>query len=124
MPAGDGTGPMGMGPRTGRAAGYCSGYSAPGYANPGPGRGGGFYGAGRGAFGRGRGHRHWYHATGLPFWGRGAAQSPAPAAAPYYPTQTMTPDQELAYMKNQAEYLTSSLEDIQKRISELEAKSE
>jgi prefoldin subunit 5 len=36
----------------------------------------------------------------------------------------MTPDQELSYMKNQAEYLTSSLEDIQKRISELENKSE
>ncbi|MCL7454966.1 MAG: DUF5320 domain-containing protein, partial [Anaerolineae bacterium] len=39
MPAGDRTGPRGMGPRTGRAAGYCAGYSAPGWANPGPGRG-------------------------------------------------------------------------------------
>lgn len=26
MPAGDGTGPMGLGPMTGRAAGYCAGY--------------------------------------------------------------------------------------------------
>jgi hypothetical protein len=34
MPAGDGTGPMGMGPFTGRAAGYCAGYSVPGYMNP------------------------------------------------------------------------------------------
>jgi hypothetical protein len=33
MPGGDGTGPGGMGPMTGRAAGYCAGYSVPGYAN-------------------------------------------------------------------------------------------
>jgi len=34
MPWGDGTGPMGMGPMTGRAAGFCAGYGVPGYANP------------------------------------------------------------------------------------------
>ena len=44
MPRGDGTGPQGMGPMTGRAAGYCAGYNAPGYANPIAGRG---FGAGR-----------------------------------------------------------------------------
>ena len=33
MPAGDGTGPMGLGPKTGRAAGYCAGFSSPGYTN-------------------------------------------------------------------------------------------
>lgn len=38
MPGGDGSGPMGWGPRSGRAAGYCSGYERPGYANPIPGR--------------------------------------------------------------------------------------
>ncbi len=43
-------GPMGMGPMTGRGAGFCAGYGAPGYANP-AGYGGG-YGRGRG---RGRG---------------------------------------------------------------------
>jgi uncharacterized protein DUF5320 len=32
MPGGDGTGPMGMGPMTGRAAGYCAGNGAPGFA--------------------------------------------------------------------------------------------
>jgi len=31
MPRGDGTGPMGMGPRTGRGAGYCAGYNIPGF---------------------------------------------------------------------------------------------
>lgn len=38
MPRGDGTGPAGQGPMTGRAAGYCAGYNSPGYANPGWGR--------------------------------------------------------------------------------------
>jgi len=33
MPGGDGTGPRGFGPGTGRKAGYCYGYSMPGYAN-------------------------------------------------------------------------------------------
>jgi hypothetical protein len=39
MPAGDGTGPLGFGPMTGRAVGYCAGYPVPGYMNPIPGRG-------------------------------------------------------------------------------------
>lgn len=67
MPKGDRTGPLGMGPKTGRAAGLCSGNSAPGYANPGPrlglgrkfqaGRKRGF-GRVRGrGFGRGRGFK-------------------------------------------------------------------
>ena len=63
MPAGDGTGPMGMGPMTGRAAGICAGYTVPGYANPMSGRRVGYgmvsrfgrlFGRGRG-WGRGRG---------------------------------------------------------------------
>ena len=38
MPAGNGTGPLGFGPMTGRAAGYCAGYPVPGYLNRTPGR--------------------------------------------------------------------------------------
>ncbi len=34
MPFGNGTGPQGMGPMTGRGAGYCSGFNQPGFANP------------------------------------------------------------------------------------------
>jgi len=41
VPGGDGTGPAGMGPMTGRAAGYCAGYPAPGYLNGVPGGWGG-----------------------------------------------------------------------------------
>ena len=50
MPGGDGTGPAGMGPMTGRAAGYCVGYAVPGFMNPIPGRR--FWGAGYALWGR------------------------------------------------------------------------
>lgn len=33
MPAGNATGPMGLGPMTGRGAGFCAGFGVPGYAN-------------------------------------------------------------------------------------------
>jgi hypothetical protein len=61
MPLGDGTGPMGLGPTTGRAAGYCAGFPVPGFTNPIGGR----LGLGRGWFGRGRGF--WPYA----YYGRG-----------------------------------------------------
>ena len=34
MPFGDGTGPRGLGPTTGRGAGFCAGFGRPGFANP------------------------------------------------------------------------------------------
>ncbi|MBE9469647.1 MAG: DUF5320 domain-containing protein [Chloroflexi bacterium] len=37
MPFGDGTGPRGLGPMTGRGAGFCGGFARPGFANPIPG---------------------------------------------------------------------------------------
>jgi hypothetical protein len=78
MPAGDGTGPMGMGPMTGRGTGFCSGFGAPGYANPVPGRS---FGWGRGfGFGRGRGFGRGFG------WGRGFGRRfgwGGPYTAPY-----------------------------------------
>ncbi len=130
MPAGDGTGPMGMGSMTGRAAGYCAGYGAPGFANPVPGRGLGRgrglgYGLGRGWRGGGRGWRHWYYATGLPGWMRfgyaPAWGAPPPYAAygpPYAPA--MAKEQEVTMLRDQAQYLKEALDDITKRIEELE----
>jgi len=50
MPFGNGTGPAGLGPMTGRAAGFCAGFPMPGYMNPAMGRAG-FYGAGVPTFG-------------------------------------------------------------------------
>jgi len=108
MPAGDGTGPRGMGPMTGRGAGYCAGYGIPGYANPIPGRG---FGMGWGRGGGGRGWRHWYYATGLPGWARSGY---APYAAP--PTR----EQEAEFLKAQAEWLKGQLDAIGQRIAELE----
>jgi len=80
MPFGDGTGPMGLGPMTGRAAGYCAGYGMPGYANPIPGRGFWGWGRGRGFWGRGRG-----------FWGRGRGWWGRGWAAPYWGAQVAAP---------------------------------
>ena len=117
MPRGDWTGPMGMGPMTGRAAGYCAGFEIPGYANLVPGRGKGMgFGRGRGfgggGFGGGRGHRHWFYATGLPGWTRFGAY---PAAY-----QKPDPDMEKQALKSQADALQSELALIKKRISEIE----
>lgn len=69
MPRGDRTGPSGMGPRTGRGAGYCAGYSVPGFANPVYGGGGGYglgYGGGFGLGYGGRGYRNRFFALGFP----------------------------------------------------------
>ncbi|MBN1255859.1 MAG: DUF5320 domain-containing protein [Deltaproteobacteria bacterium] len=59
MPKGDGTGPAGLGPMTGRAAGYCAGYPSPGFANT--------YGRG---WGMGRSWRSGFRARGRRFLGR------------------------------------------------------
>ena len=75
MPFGDGTGPAGLGPMTGRAAGFCAGYPVPGYMNPAVG-GAGFYGAGMpavGPYGAGvYGYGMPYGGYGMPYggWGR------------------------------------------------------
>jgi hypothetical protein len=126
MPRGDGTGPGGMGPMTGRAAGYCAGYAVPGFVNPIAGRG--FRGWGRGGGGWGRRNR--FYATGLTGWQRAAYGSPAfgggtpygvPYGAPFAPT--VTAEQELDQLKGQAEYFEDALDGIKKRIEELEARS-
>jgi len=134
MPRGDGTGPAGMGPMTGRAAGYCAGYSVPGFASP---IGGRYSGIGRGAFGggggRGRGNRNWYYATGRPGWDRYNAGMPAwggvsaPPVYPYadpYTGPAATPDQEKEMLREQTDLLKQQLEDIQARMEELEKKPE
>ena len=126
MPGGDGTGPGGMGPMTGRAAGYCAGYPVPGFMNPVAGRG--YWGWGRGGGGWGR--RNQFYATGLTGWQRapygypssgGAMPYGAPYAPPYAPT--VPPQQEVEMLKGQAEYLEDALDGVKKRMEELEAKA-
>jgi hypothetical protein len=119
MPRGDGTGPAGMGPMTGRAAGFCAGYAVPGYANPVGGRG---YGAwGQGFRGGGWGRRNWFYATGLPGWQRVGFGLPAYGGVAYGPNMpTVTPQQELAGLKEQSKFMQNALDEISKRIEELE----
>ena len=111
MAHGDGTGPLGGGRMTGRAAGYCAGFSVPGYANRGFGAGmghGGMYGRGRGMWsGRGLAWRH------------GVAPFPV-AMPPLQPTR----DQELDGLRDQAKYLQSALEAINSRIETLKTENE
>ena len=132
MPGGDRRGPLGLGPRTGRAAGYCAGYPVPGFMNPisGPGLWGRGWGGGRGWRGGGRGHRNWFYATGLPGWARSGYGYPAlggsvlgysPAApAPY---AASSPEQELEALRSQAEHLDRALDAVRQRIGKLEAES-
>ena len=110
MPGGDRTGPAGMGPMTGRGAGFCAGYAVPGYMNPVSGRG--FCGFGRGG---GRGWRHQFYATGLPGRARMGFGFGVPAAA--QPVES-----EVDALKQQAEFLQNSLNQINTRIQEIETK--
>ncbi len=128
MPGGDRTGPMGMGPMTGRAAGYCAGYPVPGFMNPFGGRGFGGGGWGRGfgrGFGRGWGRgwsRGWgFGAYGYPAWGGGFGYGAVPVAMP---TPTAASGIELDTLKAQAEYFENSLGEIKKRIEELESQQQ
>ena len=122
MPGGDRTGPVGAGPRTGRAAGFCAGYDVPGYMNPVPGRGFGF-GRGRGGgWGRGWRHRHWFYATGMPGWARGGQWAPWGAPGLFPAASQPTAEQETEYLKGQADWLKSELETINKRLEELTTK--
>lgn len=116
MPRGDGTGPMGMGPMSGRAGGYCAGFGMPGYANTVPGRGSGMgFGRGRGFFGGGRGWRWFCGAAGLGLaaWRRFGGYGMA------YPK--VDPEMEKQDLRNQADVLQTELDFIKKRLNEIGA---
>ncbi len=115
MPFGDGTGPTGLGPMSGRGGGYCTGSGVPGSTNPPVGRGVG--GRGRG----GRGWRNWFRATGLT--GVQSAFGWSAAGAPQTQSfEAPTRDQELGALKDQATQIEGALGNIRKRIEALETK--
>jgi hypothetical protein len=91
---------------TGRGAGYCAGFTAPGNMNVSPGRFGGRgpgFGRGRGfGMGRGMGYR----------W-----QALAPIY-PYSPHYTATDEAEM--LSQQARNLEAHLNEIKKRLAKLE----
>jgi len=124
MPGGDRTGPRGLGARTGGVLGYCAGYDAPGYAyGPGfgYGRGGGrgmAWGSGRGrGYGRGWGYRE-------PIYPPIIATAPVyTSRVPLEPVDRLTMlKQEKTYLESEVKGISNALEDITKRIEELEQK--
>lgn len=102
MPFGDGTGPRGMGPMTGRGAGYCTGFTVPRFSGPAFGRG--WFGFNRG---RGRGI-----GRGM---GMGGGIMPLSTSAP----QSSGTEQEIEALKAQSQALAEQLAGIQQRIEEL-----
>ena len=122
MPRGDRTGPAGMGPMTGRAAGRCAGNLGSGAIKPDLGRG--FVGRGRG-----RGWRNRYFATGLTGWQRAALDQLGPEDR----QPDATPDvgqvaaprsaevQDVDLLKRQAEYLEGELKDLKARLEKFDS---
>jgi hypothetical protein len=104
MPRGDGTGPAGMGPMTGRGAGFCADFDAPGYANP-----VGY----RCGFGQGRGFRRKFYATGLPRWARFGVQKTNEA---YFASEADKKE----FLKRRAKLLENQLDDVKKHLEEFE----
>jgi len=98
MPKGDGTGPNGQGPMTGRGLGYCAGYPMPGFMNCRFGRG----------MGRGRG-----------FAWRARFIQPA---TPVIQEPQLTEQDEKKLLEQEKEAIKQELEDIEKRLKELKAK--
>ena len=95
MPRGDGTGPAGAGPMTGRAMGYCSGYDAPGFANA--------------CFGRGRG-RGFRRRT---FWRAYPAYSP-------YPAEPLSKEERKKMLEDERKAIEEELKTVEQEIKELE----
>jgi hypothetical protein len=102
MPFGDGTGPRGEGPLTGRAMGRCAGYPAGGYATT-RGHGAG-YGFRRG--GGGLGWRNRYPDTVYP------------RRFGYYNTPVQVPS-ETESLKNQVSVIADTIEQIAFRVNQL-----
>jgi hypothetical protein len=97
MPYGNGTGPSGMGSRTGRGFGFCSGFPYPGYS-VGPG------------FGRGLGWRAGFRLGFGPF----DYSFPEP--------YDYSPDQEKDFLKHQISAMEKTIENLKTRLDEVDKK--
>jgi hypothetical protein len=99
MPWGDGTGPMGLGPMTGRRAGFCAGFGMPG--------------AGRG-FGR----------SLFRFGGFSGSMWYGQRYGRMFDTYRMDPATEREILQRQEQGLSASLDAVKKRLEELSASSD
>jgi len=109
MPRGDGTGPLGLGPMTGRAMGYCAGFPVPGYLNPG-------YGWGWFGRGRGLGWRRWRRWA----WAYPYAGWVYPPAVPFAPFGPVDAKSQAEFLREQARILEEELGAVRERLAELE----
>ena len=121
MPRGDRTGPRAGGPMTGRAMGYCAGYSVPGFMNP-----IGGYGRGLGRA-RGRGFRRGW---GRGFGGGWIVYPPPAVGQPVYPlaypsvAQPQSSEQEVAVLENYQKELEADKADLEQEMDGVKARIE
>ena len=116
MPGFDGTGPAGMGPRTGGCRGFChpQGYD---FQRFGAGRGGRPRGGGRGrAWGGGRGRRYPYGQQWAPeFYGEYVPVRQDLDEEKEYPEkQTSSLENQIAYLQEQVISLNKRLDELKK----------
>ena len=105
MPRGDGTGPMGMGPMTGRGAGLCGGFAVPGAMN----NSGGLGVCRRGG---GRMMRSGGFSLNNRFMGQQNVSATVPAA------------NEKEFLTNQAKFLEKQLEQVKQRLGGVSSESD
>lgn len=118
MPRGDRTGPLGLGPRTGRGMGYCAGFGVPGYLNPGPGMGFGFGLGLRRGLGRWFGGRcRWFLGPWFASWWAG--RSPVgPVGVP------LDEAQEKAILENEVRALKAHLKRLEAQLEKYDQEEE
>ena len=113
----DGTGPDGLGPRTGRGMGNCTAYVPQGAQNT------NVFGSGlgRAAYQRGgRGYRNIYRATGLTQWQRSSVVAPSNTVQPSVQS-SVSKEQYVETLKDQVEVLADQLKQLLQEIKDLEA---
>lgn len=119
MPRGDKTGPLGQGPMTGRAAGFCAGNNVPGYANPAPGMGMAW---GRNS-GRGRGYRGRLNV--IPDINPVADNTPIPAQTQEKEVRNTVSAEaveqnEFKVLKEQVNFISKSLEALSEKLESMD----
>lgn len=127
MPFGDETGPDGAGRMTGRGLGFCAGFDSPGFTRGIPrGARGSDRGFGQG-FGRGRGRgfgRGFGRANARFGFGRRfeAIRQDVPQQNVRKDPYALTKEQEIADLKAEKQMIEKELEEIKKRLSDIEHK--
>lgn len=111
MPKGNFNGPMGMGPMSGRGAGFCAGHEAPGFAYPGH---------------HMRGMRRAWHGHGwfghhrMPMGYHGWQSMDFAAYEVPYPAD-MTPEEKMDMLSTREAWLQEQLEEVRKELGDLES---